>query len=66
MSTKLTESDLSQLDWWARHYKDGVAYLSYRMVQYFEAKDSGDMDKAEQLEKIIRASLPAYREMVGK
>ena len=66
MSTELTESDLSQLDWWARHYKDGVAYLSYRMLQYFEAKDSGDTHKAEQLEKIIRASLPVYREMVEK
>ena len=66
MSVKLTENDLKDLEWWARHYKDGVGYLSYRMMQYFEAKDSGDMDRAEQLEKIIRASLPAYRELVGE
>lgn len=66
MSIHLTDSDLKDLEWWARHYKDGVAYLSLRMAQYFERKDAGDEQGAKQLEAILRASLPAYSEMVNR
>tara|TARA_B100000902_G_C26651231_1_gene593887 strand:+ start:118 stop:327 length:210 start_codon:yes stop_codon:yes gene_type:complete len=65
MSIKLTESDLKEIEWWARHYKDGVAYLTLRMTQYFEMKDAGDKKGTEQLEGILRASLPAYSELVN-
>ena len=66
MSIKLSEGDLKEIEWWARHYKDGVGYLSFRMMQYFDLKDSGDEKGAKQLEKILRASLPVYWELVNK
>ncbi len=66
MSVNLTDNDLKELEWWARHYKDGVSYLTLRMIQYFELKDAGDEEGAKQLEAILRASLPAYSELVHR
>ena len=64
-NTLLSDKDRSQLDWWCRHYKDGVAYLTWRLMQYFEAKDEGDEEQLKQLEGIIRASLPYFWEEVS-
>lgn len=64
MSVKLTDKDEGDLEWWCRHYKDGIGYLVHRMNQYFEAKDTGDENSLDQLEKIIRASLPHYLEVI--
>lgn len=64
MSAKLTDKDQGDLEWWCRHYKDGIGYLVHRMNQYFEAKDIGDEKGLVQLEKIIRASLPHYLEVI--
>lgn len=64
MSIKLTDKDQGDLEWWCRHYKDGIGYLVYRMNQYFEAKDIGDEKGLVQLEKIIRVSLPHYLEVI--
>jgi len=61
---RLSEKDLNEVDWWCRHYKDGISYLTYRMMQYFEAKDADDEKATEQLEGIIRACLPYYWEEV--
>jgi hypothetical protein len=61
-TVKLSAKDESEIDWWCRHYKDGISYLTYRMMQYFEAKDAGE--EVENLEKIIRACLPYYWEEV--
>lgn len=58
----LTDKDTKQIDWWCRHYKAGVGYLSWRMMEYFEAKDAGDEEKVKRLEGIIRACLPHYWE----
>ena len=49
MSIKLSENDLKEIEWWARHYKDGVGYLSFRMMQYFDLKEAGDEKGAKQL-----------------
>lgn len=59
---ELTDKDRGEIDWWCRHYKEGIAYLTYRMIQYFEAVDASDKKSVDQLEKIIRASLPYYLE----
>ena len=63
-SSALTDKDLEQLAWWCRHYKDGVAYLTWRMMEYFEALDAGEEESAKSLENIIRASLPYYWEEI--
>jgi hypothetical protein len=60
----LSEKELGQIDWWCKHYKGGVSYLTYRIMQYFEAKDAGDDEQLKQLEGIIRASLPYFWEEV--
>jgi len=60
----LSDSDKSELDWWCRHYKDGVGYLSWRMMEYFVAKDAGDTKAMKSLETIIRSALPRFWEEV--
>ena len=60
----LTDKDRGEIDWWCRHYKDGTAYLTWRIMEYFEAKDAGDEEKCKSLEGIIRACLPYYWEEV--
>ena len=61
----LTKKDKDQLDWWCRHYKEGTAYLTWRIMEYFEAKDAGDDESLRTLEGIIRACLPYYCEDVS-
>lgn len=65
-SLRLSENDLGELAWWCRHYKDGVAYLTWRMMEYFEALDNEDEEGAKALANIIRASLPYYWEEISQ
>ena len=63
-NAKIGDKEHRELDWWCRHYKGGVSYLTWRLMQYFEAKDEGDDESVKQLEQIIRACLPYYWEEV--
>ena len=63
-TVRLSDKDRKQLDWYCRYYKDGVSYLTWRIMEYFEAKDAGDDERLATLEGIIRACLPYYWEEV--
>ena len=44
-TVRLSDKDRKQLDWYCRYYKDGVSYLTWRIMEYFEAKDAGDDER---------------------
>ncbi len=35
-NVSLTDSEMSQLDWWCRYHKETADYLAYRIIQYLE------------------------------
>jgi hypothetical protein len=58
--TARLERELSELDWWCFHYKEGLHYLSSKMYSYFNAVNNGDTKSAESLKTILEAVLPEY------
>jgi hypothetical protein len=60
----LGDKERKELDWWCRHYKDGVSYLSFRIMEYLQAKDDGDLERMSDIEGLLRACLPYYWEEV--
>lgn len=61
--TARLEHELSELEWWCFHYKEGLHYLSKRMNAYFEAVNNGDSKSTESLKTILEAVLPEYIRM---
>ena len=64
LRTELGEKEQSQLDWWCQHYKESTSYLCWRIMEYLEAKDDGNLDQMKVLEGLLRSSLPYYWEEV--
>ena len=60
IKTASLKHELSQLDWWCYHYKDGLYHLAHRMQQYFDALNSDDSEVAERLQLIIETNIKEY------
>jgi len=61
----LGDKENKELSWWCSHYKDGVSYLSFRIMEYLQAKDDGDLERMNITEGLLRACLPYYWEEVA-
>ena len=57
---RLTESELSELNWWCLHHKESTKYLTYRLKQLL---DGSPQTKAS-VEVILRANVIAYAKEV--
>lgn len=56
----LTPSELNEPEWWCNHHKQSVQWLVWRIEQYFSSEGL----QKQQIEDIIKASLPAFAESV--
>ena len=64
--TSLNDIERREIEWWCLHHKEGVRYLTWRLMEYFEAVDANDTKSIDALGSIIRACLPYYWEDVSR